>query len=282
MGYKEKVAMATMMESMGKKKKKAQLRKDIEEAKKQGFDVTIKYDPATGEYAPTFSYKQPTKTQAEKDAEITEMFQQDAQQAYGGGLAGVSSPEITNQLNAPARGGTNVSPGVRGMGMPGGPLMNREKANIDPRTGKPVGVMQGLQQAEQFRKPFDAAGQTMRPGASGKFAPVNIPGRAGGPAGPTQNQIMQLAEKLATQVSDQTDAQGNFIADTDTRPLGEKIKDKIAIAKALYQATGGQVTQAQITGQKDSYGYSLGETMLDENDANYVYIGNDQWELVEE
>jgi len=257
------------MEGMGKKKKKAQLRKDIKEAKEAGYDVVIKYDPESGDYLPTFSYKQPTKTQAEKDAEVTEIFQGEAQQAYGGGFErtqGVLNQPVASRVDP--RTGQQI------------PVMRRE-------TGGPIGgpghagpMRAKEQQMQQFRAPFDRAGQTMRPGASGKFAPVKDPRAPGiGPGGPNQNQIMQLAEKLAQNAGDEVDAEGNFMA--DKRSLGERIKEKIAVAKTLYQATGGQLNPQTITGQKDSYGYSIGETMPDENDDMYVYIGNDKWELVE-
>lgn len=159
MGYREKVAIATMMESMGKKKKKAQLRKDIEQAKEQGYDVTIKYDPTTGEYSPTFSYKQPTKTQAEKDAEL---FQLSAEQGYGGGF---SQQEITSEAN---RNVVRPTPGVAG---------SRSVTMGQTKQGA------GLKQAQQFRKPYEQAGYTMVRGTDGNWKPVkktdvgkNLPG----------------------------------------------------------------------------------------------------------
>ena len=184
MGYKEKVAMATMMESMGKKKKKAQLRKDIEEAKKQGFDVTIKYDPATGEYAPTFSYKQPTKTQAEKDAEITEMFQQDAQQAYGGDMAGVKTADIPQRMGQQTRGEIQAG-ATQKYGQPfyTSPNMNPQQQQQRLQTKADIkGIPTTAGNIQAFRKPFEAAGQIMRPDASGKMAPVKQPGLEDGQA----------------------------------------------------------------------------------------------------
>jgi len=167
-GYREKVAMATMMEGMGKKKKKAQLRKDIKEAKEAGYNVVIKYDPESGDYLPTFSYKQPTKTQAEKDAEVTEIFQGEAKQAYGGGFE-----KTQGALNQPVASRVDPRTGQQI------PVMRRE-------TGGPIGgpghagpMRAKEQRMQQFRAPFDRAGQIMRPDPKGQFAPIKKPDGTG-------------------------------------------------------------------------------------------------------